>query len=240
MTQQKIHTSQYWYEYYKDNLTKHRVDWSIVPQITEQEMKVILKSLKAWQLGETSDGAHLLRAATKYAKKHNDTYYPEAVKLFIKEEQKHGGNLGRYLDVLGEQRVQKDWGDSLFRSIRYFNTSMELWTLSVITVESTAQIFYKSLHDATGCTLLKAICSDILIDESAHIDFQFERMITLYNEKSAIMKLLSYYFYVLFYYSTIFVVWYGHRQVFKAGGNTLKSYIQQMHRKFELTIQKLK
>ena len=95
----------------------------------------------------------------------------KAVDLFIQEEQKHGENLGKYLDAIGEARVKSDFGDSLFRSVRYFNTSMELWTITVIIVESAAQVFYQSLHDATGCDLLKEICVDILKDEAHHIKF---------------------------------------------------------------------
>jgi hypothetical protein len=53
---------------------------------------------------------------------------------------------------------------------------MELWTVAVIIVESTAQIFYQALKDATKCTLLKQICTDILIDEAYHITFQTERL----------------------------------------------------------------
>ncbi len=34
-----------------------------------KEKENILYSLKAWQLGETSEGKHLLAAATKHAKK---------------------------------------------------------------------------------------------------------------------------------------------------------------------------
>jgi hypothetical protein len=45
------------------------------------------------------------------------------------EEQKHGANLGRYLDGIGKKRIQKDWGDTLFRKVRHLNTSMESWTL---------------------------------------------------------------------------------------------------------------
>ena len=65
-----------------------------------------------------------MAAAVKYSKRVDEPEYPEAVKLFITEEQKHGNNLGKYIDLLGEKRLKKDWGDTLFRKIRYLNTSM--------------------------------------------------------------------------------------------------------------------
>jgi predicted metal-dependent hydrolase len=65
----------------------------------------------------------LLAAARSYAQSIQDPEYVEAVRMFIREEQKHGNNLGRYIDMLGEQRATSDWGDTLFRKIRYFNTT---------------------------------------------------------------------------------------------------------------------
>ncbi|MCW3071422.1 MAG: hypothetical protein JWO44_1312 [Bacteroidetes bacterium] len=233
-------TSEQWLAHYRQNLLVQRVDWSLKPEITAAESEQVLSSLQAWQLGETSDGKNLLAASIKYAKEIGDEYYPAAVELFIKEEQKHGNNLGRYLDAIGQPRIKKDWGDSLFRKIRYYNTSMELWTLAVITVESTAQIFYQSLKDATECKLLKQICTDILIDEAAHIDFQYERFYIIYRQKGRSSRALSYYFYKLFYFSTILVVWFAHRKVFKAGGNSFRRYWSKMNLKFKKTIARLR
>lgn len=223
-----LKTSSDWYHYFEKNLEKHRIDWAQKPQISPAEKKTITKSLQAWQLGETSDGSNLLIAAKKYSESNNDPMYVEAVKLFIKEEQKHGNNLGRYLDLIGERRIQKDWGDSLFRKIRYLNHSMELWTLSVITVESTAQLFYQSLRDATGCPLLKEICTDILIDEAFHIDFQLERLHKIIETRGPLRKFITLKFYSLFFLATSTVVWLAHRKLFVAGGNHFSTYLEKI------------
>jgi hypothetical protein len=188
--------------------------------------------MKAWQLGETSDGSHLLRAARKYAARFNDPEYVDAIALFIKEEQKHGSNLGRYIDLIGEKRLKRDWGDMLFRKIRYFNTSMELWTITVIIVESAAQVFYQALHDATRCTLLKSICSDILIDESFHIRFQNERLYRMFHSKSLLSKITSMLGYAAIFFGTLNAVWIGHRRAFKTGGISQPEYYRLMYLKF--------
>lgn len=235
-----MRTSQNWIDYYKNNLEIQRIDWSLQPTLSEQEKNRILPSLQAWQLGETSDGSHLLAAARKYSTQINDPDYPTAVSLFIREEQKHGNNLGRYIDSIGEKRVSKDWGDTMFRKIRYMNTSMELWTIAVITVESCAQIFYQSLKDATQCKLLKQICTDILIDEAAHIEFQMERLTIIYAQKDPISKFFTYTFYKYFYYTVIIVVWVAHSKALKAGGNSFTKYFRKMSYKFRKTIGELK
>jgi hypothetical protein len=232
-------SSQYWKEHFSNNLKIERVDWSLDPEITDQQKRSILRSLQAWQLGETSDGSHLIAASKKYAAATNDPEFLEAVKLFIKEEQKHGGNLGKYLDRIKEPHIKENWGDSLFRKIRYYNANMELWTLSVLVVESAAQIFYQSVKDATQCKLLKQICSDILIDEAFHINFQFERMMLLVRGKSETTKLLHYFLYRIFFLSTITVIYLAHRNAFRAGGNNFNRYYRKMNLKFNKTIKRV-
>ena len=234
-----MQTSRNWIEYFKANALHQRVDWKLKPQLTKQETDTILRSLQAWQLGETSEGKNLIMASTKYAERIGDLYYVSAVRLFIKEEQKHGNNLGRYLDAMGQPRIQKDWGDTLFRRIRYMNTSMEAWTLAVIVVESTAQIFYQSLKDATGCALLKQICTDILIDEAYHITFQTERLATIFFCRNMLGKSLRRPFYKLFFFCTSALVWFAHRKIFRAGGNTFGSYIRKMDGKYLKTIESI-
>lgn len=227
-----IHDSQFWQNHFTHNLTVKRVNWNISPTLSEKEKAEILPSLKAWQLGETSDGKHLLAAATKYAIREGDLIYPQAVQLFIKEEQKHGNNLGRYLDAIGEERISHNWGDTLFRKIRYFNTNMELWTITVIIVESAAQVFYKALHDATNCALLKSICTDILIDEAHHIKFQNERLHTIFQQKGFYNKAISVGLYGLLFFATIHAIWFGHKKAFKAGGVDKREFMRKMFYKF--------
>lgn len=232
-------SSQFWKQHFSNNLLEERVNWNLAPAITEKQKRTILKSLQAWQLGETSEGKHLIAASKKHAQQTNDPHFLDAVKLFIKEEQKHGENLGKYLDRLHEPRIKADWGDTLFRQVRYYNTHMELWTLAVITVESTAQIFYQALKVSTQCKLLKQICTDILIDEAFHINFQFERLSIITRNKSRFSKLLRYYIYMIFYFLTITIVYAAHRKVFRAGGNNFNSYFRKMNLKANKTIKKL-
>lgn len=234
-----MQNSEDWVRYFSHNLQQHRIDWEITPDLTTNERKNILKSLQAWQLGETSDGSNLIKAATKYAIKLNDDEYVDAIKLFIREEQKHGKNLGKYLDLIGEKRIKKNWGDSLFRKFRGLCCDMEFWTIAVITVEGAAQIFYQCLKDATNCKLLKQICTDILIDEAPHITFQTERLTVIFHQKNKLMKFLTYHYYYAFYFSTSLVVWFAHKKLFKAGGVDFQKYWKKMKMKFKKTIQKL-
>jgi diacylglycerol kinase len=231
--------SQKWLHYFRQNLQQQRINWNTTPTITPKESQPILPSLQAWQLGETSEGSQLVAASIRYAKKINDPYYTDAIRLFIKEEQKHGHNLGKYLDLINEERIQQNWGDSLFRSIRHLNNSMQWWTLTVITVECTAQIFYQCIKDASHCPLLKQICTDILIDEAPHIRFQQERLQQIYANKNSFNQWWSKQFYRVFYWCTTAVVWQAHQRAFKAGGVDRSMYLRKMAYKYQKTIGRL-
>ena len=222
--------------HFKANALYKRINWKQETNISLSEVDTILKSLQAWQLGETSEGRQLIAAAEKYALKIEEPGYVDAIRLFIKEEQKHGNNLGTYLDRIGKPRIKKDWGDSLFRKVRHLNTSMESWTLAVIIVESTAQIFYQSLKDATGCGLLKEICTDILIDEAYHITFQTERLAVIFDSKTAFSKSWRKIFYKYFFMATALLVWVTNSKLFKAGGNSFDDYMRKMGLKYIKTI----
>ncbi|GGI51216.1 hypothetical protein GCM10011425_24280 [Mucilaginibacter galii] len=159
--------------------------------------------------------------------------------MFIKEEQKHGNNLGMYLDAINQPRIQKDLGDSAFRKFRHFCSSMEAWTLTVIIIESTAQIFYQALKDATQCELLQQICTDILIDEAYHITFQTERLAVIFDNRSSFGKVWRKAFYKCFFFATSLVVWFAHKKLFKAGGNTFAGFLRKMNFKYQKTINQI-
>lgn len=221
-----------WVRYFRENLQELRINWQQPVSLSPAERKTITKSLQAWQLGETSEGKHLLTAARIYSDKINDPLFTSAIELFIREEQKHGANLGRYLDMAGERRISTNWGDSVFRKIRGFNRNMECWTATVIVVETFAQLYYRALSESTDCKLLKEICSDILTDEVQHIRFQLQRLQEILAKKSFLNARLSVLIYRILFEGTLLAVWAGHRKVFKASGMDFIQYSYHASRKF--------
>lgn len=109
---------------------------------------------------------------------------------------------------------------------------MELWTLAVITVESTAQLFYQSLHDSSNCKLLRQICDDIITDEAFHIEFQTERMHTIFQRTPNWLKPVRFEIYRCFYFATSSLVWFGHKKVLTQGTPTLRLFLKAMGQKF--------
>lgn len=195
--------------------------------------------MQAWQLGKTSDGSNLIRVSSAYAAQVQDEHYVEAVKLFIAEEQKHGANLGLYLDAIGEKRLKRDIGDTLFRKVRNWNSSMEVWTVTVIIVESFAQLYYKAIADATSCRLLQQICEDILMDEAHQIRFQLERLCVITSSRSRAENQLVMVVYRMFFHTVFLAIWIGHGKVFRAGGLTFSSLLKMATQKFNFIVDRL-
>ncbi|WP_334957048.1 hypothetical protein [Nostoc sp.] len=49
--------------------------------------------------------------------------------------------LGRFLDLAPIPGLQRNWGDTLFRKIRYAISTMEIWTTPVIVFETLALVY---------------------------------------------------------------------------------------------------
>ena len=214
-----ITSSADWCRYFAENERRQRpVPWELGADASPEELARIVPSLRGWQLGETSDGAHLMAAAAAYAERTNDPAFLDAARLFIAEEQRHGENLGRFLDLAGAERARFDLGDWLFRSVRYLAPRMEVWATPVVMVETHAMVYYNALRRATGSRVLRAVCRQILADEVPHIRFQCERLAVLHRDRAAWLLAATRAGHVLLFAAVTLAVWAGHRRALWAGG----------------------
>src|ERR1051325_7674810 len=118
-----------WIEHFRANGENLRdIPWGDGVKIEPHELAEIAESLRAWQVGETSEGAHLRIIARRHAEKVGDPDLVEMMDCFIAEEQRHGATLGRFLDLAGVPRASSDWGDSMFRICRHFLLNLETFT----------------------------------------------------------------------------------------------------------------
>jgi hypothetical protein len=208
-----------WVAYFRRNAAARRqVPWELGVTFTAEQRDAIVRSLQAWQLGETSDGRHLRAAAERYGKRIGDPDYAAAVERFIREEQFHGESLGRVLDLAGDGRRGRDWGDRLFRIARYALTSMEAWTTPVIMVEVLATVYYDAIRRAAPSPVTEAVCRQILADEIPHLRFQCERLARIYRRRWRPLYRLTMLAHRLFFTLVVLLVWVGHRRALRAGG----------------------
>jgi hypothetical protein len=170
-------------------------------------------------------------AAVCYATRIGDPCYPAVVDLFIREEQRHGELLGQYLDMAGVGRITSNWGDSLFRAVRYCSAGMEMWTTPVVMVETLAMIYYNAIRLATQSQVLRTICAQILADEVPHVRFQCERLAMLFRSRSRFGFRLTMLAHRLFFLAVMLLVWAGHHRALRAGGYHWRRYRRAAHAK---------
>jgi hypothetical protein len=214
-----VRTSAQWCEYFRANAASLlEIPWELGPRITPVESAAIIGSLRVWQLGESSDGAHLRRIARQYAEEIGDSDFVEMMERFIAEEQRHGATLGRYLDACGVPRAQASLGDACFRFCRHCLANMEIFTIPVVMAETHALVFYSAIRQASACPVLQAICGQLLRDEIPHIRMQCERLAILQRDRPTWLRALTMLLQRVFFTGVTLAIWAGHRRALRAGG----------------------
>ena len=79
---------------------------------------LILPSVSAFQIGEHSDGLHLIKVSEAFASKFDEPTYPEVMKLFIREENFHSSYLGEFMRYHGLPLRKSNFLDKTFRRLR--------------------------------------------------------------------------------------------------------------------------
>lgn len=199
------------------------VPWDSPYRITEPERTAIVHSIRIFQLGESGEGSHFLKAARHYARRSGDEEYVEALRLFIAEEQGHSRALRRFMDQQDIPRARHQWTNDIFRRIR------KLWNLEVciavlLTAEIIAKVYYRALRDATKSPVLKAICRQILKDEVDHIYFQGGMLATIRANRPSWIAMVTRWIQWLLFQGTLLIVWLDHGQCFRGGGFTFRRY----------------
>ena len=217
-----------WSAYFQAN-AKSLLDipWDEPVGLTEAERATIGRSVQDFQLGESSDGHNLLRAARAYAERSGDPAYPEAIRLFIGEEQRHARDLGRFLTKAGIPVLARSWTDTVFRWLRH-RAGLELFLTVLLTAEMIGKVYYKALRRATGSPLLRRLCEQILRDEIKHIRFHVERLALLRRDRPRWKAGLARSGHRCLFGGTCLVVWWKHRKVLRAGGYGFRKYWREV------------
>lgn len=156
-----------WKRYFALNDSKRlNIDLSSETYLTEEEMRLIFPSVKAFQKGEGSEGAYLKKCAEKYGET-----AAEAVRLFIKEENFHSAYLKRYMEYYGVSSAKNSLLDWVFRKLRKLG-GFKCEVTVLMTAEIIALTYYSALSECTDSSALKSICGQMLHDELRHIIFQ--------------------------------------------------------------------
>lgn len=217
-----------WVQYFHCN-NRHlmNIPWEDDYMITAEERKTIAKSIAVFQLGEGTDGTFLLKLAEKFARESGETFFVDALKFFVGEEQRHSHMLGQFMWKQKIPFITKQWTDKVFHLIGGHGDVYTILSL-LLAAELIASSYYQALRKVTRSPALHVICDQILRDEKQHIFFQCVNMARLRPLHRPWSLLIHETFHRTLITGTILAVWHDHRVVLKAGGYTLLSFAREV------------
>ena len=222
-----------WLDYFRANTAAFAdVPWETAVRLTPPERDAVAASIQEFQLGESSEGRHLHAAARAHAAETGDDAYVAAIEAFIREEQRHARQLGRFLAAEGIPLRKRSWADDVFRALRR-GASLETTVSVLLTAELIAQVYYAALREATDSPLLRALCERVLRDEAAHVRFQAERLAALRENRARVLVIVAVAVQRALLAAVVPVVWWGHRSALRRGGLTLPLFWRRCHARFE-------
>ena len=226
-------STQEWVDYFRWNgSVAMRVPWHIGPDLSDAERAAITHSIQMFQLGEHSEGRHLMRYAKEWADRTGDAAYLEAIRMLIVEEQRHASVLGRFMEINRIARIKRGCSDGIFWWARNLFGSLEVSISVLVTAEIIAKIYYQALGEATASVVLRAICDQIHREEVAHVEFQTEQLAHIRVGRPAYGIWAARFFHRLLFYPTLVVVGVSHRIALRRGGLPLRQFFVRCHREF--------
>jgi hypothetical protein len=209
-----------------------RIPWHIGPDLTDADRAAIAHSIQIFQLGENSEGRHLMRYAKEWAARTGDSAYPEAIRMLIVEEQRHAGVLGRFMEMNNIARLRRGSTDRIFWRARNMFGSLEVSISVLVTAEIIAKIYYPALRDATTSTVLREICDQIHREEIAHVEFQTQQLARIRIRRPAYGIWATRLLHRILFYPTVVIVGLSHRKALRRGGLSQWQFVSKCRREF--------
>jgi hypothetical protein len=191
--------------------------WSEEIPPERHECSLIARSIATFQLGESSDGAHLIAAAREFGRARSLPAIGEVTELFIREEQGHAALLAAFMKANEIPLRRSDWSDRVFRRLRHL-AGFELAVSVLIVAELIALTYYRALAAATRSLVLRDICETIVADELSHVAYESTLLLRLRESRGRLVQRAARGLHALLYAGAVAVVFTGHRAVLRAGG----------------------
>jgi hypothetical protein len=199
MTQQAGDIGQFglWVKHFERNVNVHaQVDSAIafdgICHVADSVRRPLIDSIRRFQLGESGDGAQLLRKAQRAG----DPKYHRAAQLFVAEEQQHAALLLHLLGYLGAEPMRRHWSDAVFvRLRRLMGLRTELMVLTV--AEVVALSYYGGLAVLAPDPVVRAVAARVVDDEHPHVRFQRDRLRAGFAGSGVPMRALAFVFWWL-------------------------------------------
>jgi hypothetical protein len=111
-------TSYDWVDYFYQNAREPILPWNDNARLSGAERLAVIASIQQFQLGEDGSGGRMLERAGRFSRATGDLGLIAALRLFLREEQRHSNILGRFLQIENVHCLREHWVCSAFRWIR--------------------------------------------------------------------------------------------------------------------------
>jgi len=215
-----------WRAYFSLNAVAPRgIPWERGADLHPDEARFVIPSLQEFQIGESSDGAALLSAAVRWARRPAaaaaDAGLPEVLALFVAEERRHAAELARFLRLNGHPSLKRSAAAGAFRMLRQALArtphALEGSLAVLMTAEVSGYVYYAALRSGTRSATLRALCDVFLRDETAHLMLHADLMSRLRRGRSPAALWLTRAASRTLMAGVCLVVWARHRRVLAAG-----------------------
>jgi hypothetical protein len=202
-----------------------RLPSDLPDRLTPEERRLIASSIATFQLGEQSEGSTLLRAAQRFAAKHQLPSLTRITELFIREEQRHAALLRSFMQDHQIALKGTDWTDRAFRRLRRL-AGLELYLHVLICAELIGNVYYRALESATGCQRLRVLCRTLVAEELAHVGFESQLLLALRARRPAVVRALVRSTHRAFFAGTAVIVWLTHRSLLRHSGYHAATFLR--------------
>jgi hypothetical protein len=225
-------TSYDWVDYFYQNAPEPILPWGDGVRLSGAEKRAVIASIQQFQLGEGASGARMLEYAQRFSRETGDLGLIAALKLFLREEQRHSKTLARFLQIENAPCLEKHWIHGVFRWLRGM-AGLELHLKVLVTAELLARPYYAALRDATRSPLLRSICQRIFEEERAHLRFQAFVLSRFQNRHRRLSQVLIKTSHAVLLASTATLVWAEHKAVFASAGRTFRQFWRETWKEFD-------
>ncbi len=214
-----------WLRYFSFNARAVRdIPWEIGADLPAEEVHIVVPSLREFQIGESSDGSQLLCAADRWAARAGDESLPEAIALFVAEEQRHAAELERFLLINGQGIERRNTADTAFRVLRHLTGGLEGSLVVLMTAEIIGYAYYSALRAGTGSSLLRSLCDVFLRDEALHLLFHIDTLARARRGRTRAELWPGWVVSRILMGGAASWAWLRHREVFTRGGLTFTGF----------------
>ncbi len=205
-------------------------DW-----LTDEEHRRIAASIATFQLGEQSEGRTLLKFSAEFAARRGLPALPAVTALFIKEEQHHAAQLEAFMLANGIPLKERSWTDSVFRRLRKL-AGFEAAVTVLVTAEMIGFVYYRALARATQSRCLKTICRTMCADESLHLRYETQLLMTLRAGRGSLARHVVSFLHRTLVTASACVVYFDHRPVLRHAGYGLRSFARDCRATYRMVM----